>query len=121
MSKRIVAVLGGGHGARTVAADMTLAGHEVRLFEFEQSESNLVELTLPDHSPVIGQRVADVPWPQDTALVSILRDARVIVPSGEDTLEIGDELLFVASPENEDALQQVLSPHNSERGPSGSR
>jgi trk system potassium uptake protein TrkA len=96
-------------------------GDVVRLFEFEQSESNLVELTLPDHSPVIGQRVADVPWPQDTALVSILRDARVIVPSGEDTLEIGDELLFVASPENEDALQQVLSPHNSERGPSGSR
>jgi opine dehydrogenase len=36
MTKRRIAVLGGGHGARTVAADMTLAGHQVTLFEFEE-------------------------------------------------------------------------------------
>lgn len=34
--KRTIAVLGGGHGARTVAADLSLAGHQVRLFEFEE-------------------------------------------------------------------------------------
>lgn len=35
MQQRTVAVLGGGHGAKTMAADLTLAGHSVRLFEFE--------------------------------------------------------------------------------------
>lgn len=44
MSKRTLAVLGGGHGARTVAADMTLAGHEVRLFEFEKFHENVAEI-----------------------------------------------------------------------------
>lgn len=41
---RTIAVLGGGHGARTVAADMSLAGHEVRLFEFERFHDNVAAL-----------------------------------------------------------------------------
>ncbi|TYR78920.1 dehydrogenase [Priestia megaterium] len=34
--KRAVAVLGGGNGGHTLAADLSLAGHEVRLFEMEK-------------------------------------------------------------------------------------
>lgn len=41
---RTIAVLGGGHGARTVAADMSLAGHEVRLFEFERFHENVAAI-----------------------------------------------------------------------------
>ena len=41
MTERRIAVLGGGHGARTVAADMTLAGHMVTLFEREQFRDNI--------------------------------------------------------------------------------
>ncbi len=36
MQQRRVAVLGGGHGARTTAADLALAGHTVHLFEFAE-------------------------------------------------------------------------------------
>jgi opine dehydrogenase len=39
-----IAVLGGGHGARTVAGDMALAGHEVRLFEFEQFHASVAAI-----------------------------------------------------------------------------
>ena len=46
MQTRRIAVLGGGHGARTVAADMSLAGHEVRLFEFERFAANIGEIML---------------------------------------------------------------------------
>jgi len=49
-----------------------------------------------------------VPWPTDTALVVILRDSRVIVPSGDDPLEGGDELLFVAAPDVEGQLRELL-------------
>ena len=44
MVKRKLAVLGGGHGARTVAADMSLAGHEVRLFELEKFHDNVAAI-----------------------------------------------------------------------------
>lgn len=44
MTTRRIAVLGGGHGARTVAADMTLAGHTVNLFELKAFHDNVAEI-----------------------------------------------------------------------------
>ncbi len=86
-------------------------GDLVRLFTFRQGDANLVEMTLPAGSPHVGHRVGDVTWPVDTSLVAILRDGRVIAPSADDSIEAGDELMFVAAAEAEDLLQELLSPH----------
>lgn len=83
-------------------------GDLVRLFSFRQGEANLVEMTLSSDSPVLGQRVGALPWPPDTALVAIVRGPRVIAPSADDLLDVGDELLFVASPDQEETLQVML-------------
>jgi len=84
-------------------------GDLVRLMTFRQGEANLVELTLPEDAPLAGQLVGSVAWPQDTALVAILREGRVLVPSPDDTLEGGDELMFVANQDVEDELGELLS------------
>jgi trk system potassium uptake protein TrkA len=76
---------------------------------FRQGEANLVEVTLPADTDHAGQRVGSIAWPADVALVAILRDARVMVPTADDPLEAGDELLFVAAPDQEDALHDVLA------------
>ncbi|MEW2357623.1 TrkA family potassium uptake protein [Spirillospora sp. NPDC029432] len=85
-------------------------GDLVRLMTFRQGEANLVELTLPEDAPLGGERVGSVSWPRDTALVAILREGRVLVPADDDTLEPGDELMFVASQDVEDELAELLSP-----------
>ncbi|MEO5876223.1 MAG: TrkA family potassium uptake protein [Streptosporangiaceae bacterium] len=85
-------------------------GDLVRLMTFRQGDANLVELTLPEEAPLNGQRVGSVNWPRDTALVAILREGRVLVPTPDDTLEPGDELMFVASQDVEDELGDLLSP-----------
>jgi len=87
-------------------------GDIVRLMEFEQGAANLVEITLPPTAPVVGHPVGAVSLPADTALVTIVRDGRVIVPSPDDPLEAGDELLFVASAAAEQELQELFSPHS---------
>ncbi|WP_395106079.1 potassium channel family protein [Actinomadura sp. SCN-SB] len=84
-------------------------GDLVRLMTFRQGEANLVELTLPEDAPLGGERVGSVSWPRDTALVAILREGRVLVPAADDTLEPGDELMFVASQDVEDELAELLS------------
>jgi trk system potassium uptake protein len=84
-------------------------GDLVRLFTFRQSNANLVELTLGADSPVVGHRVGDISWPPDTSLVAILRSQQVISPSPDDPLEAGDELIFVAAPDQEEAIQNLLS------------
>src|SRR5579875_1793280 len=84
-------------------------GDLVRLMTFGQSEASLVELTMPDDAPLIGQRLGDIDWPSDTALVAILREGRVLVPQPDDPLEAGDELLFVTSHDVEDQLAALLA------------
>ncbi|MDP9102277.1 MAG: TrkA family potassium uptake protein [Actinomycetota bacterium] len=84
-------------------------GDLVRLMTFRQGQANLVELTLAADAPLVGQLVGSVPWPTDAALVAILREGRVIVPSPDGALEAGDELLLVASAEVEEELDRLLS------------
>ncbi|MFI2608535.1 potassium channel family protein [Kitasatospora sp. NPDC018619] len=84
-------------------------GDLVRLMRFSQGNANLVELTLASDTELVGTRVGDVAWPQDTALVTIIREGRVLVPGKDDTLEGGDELLFVAAQEREEELEELLS------------
>jgi trk system potassium uptake protein TrkA len=85
-------------------------GDLVRIFTFQQSHANMVELTLPPNSPVAGTMVGDIEWPPDTVLVCIIRAERPIAPSPDDVLEANDELMFVTAPESEDELQNLLSP-----------
>ena len=85
-------------------------GDLVRIFSFHQSRADILELTLPDDSPLAGVRVGQIEWPTDTVLACIVRDARPIAPSPDDTLEGRDELLFVTAREaDESALEQLLT------------
>ena len=85
-------------------------GDLVRLMTLRQGGANLVEVTLPAHTGLAGTPVRSLKLPPDSALVVILRGGRVIVPQGDDALEAGDELLFVAHADVEDQLQRVLGP-----------
>jgi trk system potassium uptake protein TrkA len=85
-------------------------GDLVRLFTFRQSNTNLVELTMPEASPFVGKRVGEVPWPDDVVLVAILRDNAIQTPDADRSLEAGDELLFVTPEDAEDHLGELLSP-----------
>ena len=83
-------------------------GDLVRLLTLRQGLANLVELTLPEDTPLAGHAVREVVLPRDAALVTILRGGRVIVPQPDDPLEAGDELLFVAAADVENEIRQAL-------------
>ena len=85
-------------------------GDLVKIFTFHQSKADIREITLPDDSPLVGRLVGQVIWPADTVLACIVRDARPLAPSPDDTLEGRDELLFVTGRDaDEAALEQVLA------------
>jgi trk system potassium uptake protein TrkA len=85
-------------------------GDLVRLMTLRQGQANLVEVTLPGHTPLAGAPVQTLysKLPKDSALVTILRGGRVIVPQGDDALEAGDELLFVATQAVEEDIRAAL-------------
>ncbi|MGH3345527.1 MAG: potassium channel family protein [Nocardioides sp.] len=85
-------------------------GDLVRLFTFRQGNANLVELTLPEDSPYVGKSAGLIPFPENCALVTILRDGQVYTPDNEQPIEAHDELLFVVSADVENALERLLAP-----------
>lgn len=84
-------------------------GDLVRLLTLRQGQANLVEVTLPDDTPLAGRPVRSLTLPPDSALVTILRGGRVIVPQQDDALEPGDELLFVATAAVEQEIREALA------------
>jgi len=83
-------------------------GDVVRLFSFRQGQANLIEVTLPAAAPCAGVPVRDLDLPRDAAMVAIIRNQRVIIPTPDEPLEPGDELLFVALPEAEPAIRKAV-------------
>ncbi len=91
-----------------VVEEAVSVGDLVRLLTFRQGQANLVELTLAADARIVGSTVGSIVWPVDCALVAVLRDGRVLVPSPDMALEGGDELLLVATTEVEDELDALL-------------
>lgn len=85
-------------------------GDLVRLFGFRGGHANMVEMTLPEGSPRVGTRIADLNLPGDAVLVTIIRDGAARAPERDAALEANDELLFVADPGYEADLAQYLVP-----------
>ncbi|MEO6955901.1 MAG: TrkA family potassium uptake protein [Antricoccus sp.] len=84
-------------------------GDLIRLMRFRTGQANLVEITLSDSSAYVGAPVSDLSLPRDTALVTILRGDRVIVPTPDEPMEAADELLFVANSDAEQALRELMT------------
>ena len=83
-------------------------GDLVKLFSFRKGNADLVEFTLAPDAPVVGKRVDEVNLPRDTSLVAILRGSRVLAPTADDSMEAGDELLFVAATYQQQALEEIF-------------
>ena len=83
-------------------------GDLVRLMTLRQGQANLVEVTLPESTPLAGRRIQDQKLPADAALVTILRGGRVIVPQDDDSLEVGDEVLFVTTTDVEQQIRDLV-------------
>ena len=88
-------------------------GHLVRMMGLRGGHAALTKLTLPEDNPLVGQRVDELDLPQDTALVTVLRGAEVILPAPDHVLAAGDEMLFIADSSLERSIRAAI--HSAER------
>jgi trk system potassium uptake protein TrkA len=83
-------------------------GTLVRLLHFAEGRAGLVEVTLADDSPVVGQSIADLGMPRDSSVVAIIRDRKVIVPRGDTDLVEGDEVIVLVTEDSEEPVRHIL-------------
>ena len=92
-------------------------GHLVRLMalgrdsrgELGKSATNVAKVTLPEDSPLVDTRVRDLAMPADSALVTLMRGRQLIIPTPDDVLQAGDEMLFVSASSVEERIRAMVS------------
>jgi len=74
----------------------------VRLLQFEGGNTRLVEVTLAQGSPAEGTSLGELGLPRGATIVALVRDGHVVVPRSDTILDVGDEVLLLASAQIED-------------------
>ncbi len=81
----------------------------VNLMSFKRGKLAIVRVDLPSDSPVINKEVKDIALPEDSVLVSIVRQDEVIVPKGNTVLKPGDDVIALTLIGNEPQLLNLLA------------
>jgi trk system potassium uptake protein TrkA len=83
--------------------------HElVHLLELRRENLEIVEVQIDRDSPSAGKRVEQLPLPEGSRLISVLRGGVAEIAVGQTTLEPGDQVLAILQPGKEDELRRVL-------------
>jgi cell volume regulation protein A len=72
------------------------------------TSSDLVRVTIPSGSPVIGKRILDLPMPASSLAVLISRGDYFLVPRGATVLEAGDTVLLLAEAQDLPEVRKLL-------------
>lgn len=92
-------------------------GHLIRLMGLREGRADLTKLTLPEHNPLVGQRVDELELPPNTALVTVIRCGNVILPRPDHIFQAGDEMLFVAGSTGQRSIRAAIHSAESSRAP----
>jgi len=96
------------HLLTALVEEAVTVGTLVRLLQFEGGKAGLEEVTLAESSPAAGKQIADLRLPRSCTIVAVLRDQTVIVPRGDTTLEIGDEVVVLSTSDSEDDVRAAF-------------
>jgi trk system potassium uptake protein TrkA len=81
----------------------------VSLLSFKRGKLAIVRVDLPKDSPVIDKQVKDIQWPENSVLLSIVRQDDVVVPKGDTILKAGDDVIALTMVGNESQLSNLLA------------
>ena len=96
------------HLLTALVEEAVTVGTLVRLLQFEGGKAGLEEVTLAETSPAAGKQVSTLRLPRNCTIVAVLREQTVIVPRGDTTLEVGDEVIVLATSDAEDDVRAAL-------------
>jgi trk system potassium uptake protein len=96
------------HLLTALVEEAVSVGSLVRLLHFAEGKAGLVEVTLAEESPADGRAISDLGMPRDASVVAVVRDRRVVVPRGDTTLQVGDEVIALVTEDAEDAVRAIL-------------
>lgn|GEM_PF-28320 len=78
------------------------------LLSLQGGDVNILEVTLPEGSPVAEHLLRDIVLPRDCNVIAVLRGTRTVIPRGDTVFKPGDVVLTLVGKSSEEALKVVL-------------
>jgi trk system potassium uptake protein TrkA len=86
----------------------------VHLLDLPQEKLEIIELEVPERSPMAGRSVKDLGLPNGVLVISILRDGDGFVPAADSVVEAGDEVLLILDVGLETEITGRFAPSQTE-------
>ena len=96
------------HLLSALVEEAVSVGSIVRLLQVAGGKARLVEVTLSDDSPILGQEIVAVGFPRGSSVVAIVRAGNVVVPRGDTSFHVGDEVIVLVTDEAEEEVTALL-------------
>ena len=96
------------HAIAQLIEEQVTVGDVVGLLELADGQAALMEITVPEGSPVAGRLALDLAWPPDCVPAAVIRGAHVLPAATETFLQPGDRLLCIADPAQVEPLHRLL-------------
>lgn len=82
--------------------------HFVMLMTLRRAGLEIIELTVPPISPIVGKRLDQINLPRKSTLALIIRDNEAIVPTADTTLMANDDVYALVNHEGEEELRRTF-------------
>ena len=79
------------------------------LMSVAEGRVNVTEMRLPEDTPVADMALSEIDFPVDSLVAGIIRRGQVIVPRGDSRLQVGDRLVLITRPENQEVVLALLT------------
>ena len=113
-NERIFRVLGVDVSVSATNLLMSMIEHEMprrallHLLAIKHMGVEIVEAVLPSGAPSLGKSLTELSLPVDSSIAAVMRNGAFKIPSGQLTLEEGDEVIAMCKGERESELRTVL-------------
>jgi trk system potassium uptake protein TrkA len=81
----------------------------ISVFPTEEGKILLTEFKLSHSSPILNIPLKQVVRPDQSLLVSVIRDDKVIIPHGDTVLLDGDKIMVLSTPENHSKVIRMIT------------
>ncbi len=75
----------------------TIGSNVETLYNIIKGKVDASEFIIKENSPIVGKPLMELKLKKNVLVASILRDKKVIIPRGGDTMEVGDSVIIVSS------------------------
>lgn len=73
--------------------------------DFANGKVRIIEVSAKNNKSIINKAIKDIPWPEGTLAVGILRQGRMLMPHGDSIIEERDNLFFLGAREKISILE----------------